>query len=251
MQHPYYSHTPNIKLLNERTSNLKYVLRILTTNNEQEHKRMEELISKKITNKNNYLTKLEQYFTEHERTYCGNQSKFYLLFSVQQGATPKDLPFPNSPHREEALISGLNSLVKALLSLKVMQTPHGNISPQNVYIIKDRLVLSDPWIAPEGVDLADRFPSPEKLLKMNSQVEDYDPYASDLFSIAMTVLEMAKQDKLERIYKKNYSLNRELLIEELSKCPFGRLREILRYLLLSSESNRVQYLLDCEARYHI
>lgn len=51
-----------------------------------------------------------------------------------------------------------------------MQTQHGNISPQNVYVIKDELVLSDPWIAPEGVDLTDRFPSPEKLMKINNQI---------------------------------------------------------------------------------
>jgi hypothetical protein len=31
--HPYYSTTPNLKLLNERSTNTKYVLRIITSNN--------------------------------------------------------------------------------------------------------------------------------------------------------------------------------------------------------------------------
>ena len=42
-----------------------------------------------------------------------------------------------------------------------------------------------------------------------------------------------------------------MLIEEINKCPYGKLREILRYLLLSSENNRKQYLYDYEIKYHI
>jgi hypothetical protein len=104
-------------------------------------------------------------------------------------------------------MKGLNNLINGLLWLKNMQTPHGNISSQNVYLVRDEFILADPWIAPEGVDLNDRFPSPEKLMKINNKIEDYDLYASDLFSIGMTILEISKQEKLERIYKKNYTLN--------------------------------------------
>jgi hypothetical protein len=87
----------------------------------------------------------------------------------------------------------LENLTNGLLWLKNIQTPHGNISSQNVYVIKDQFVLSDPWIAPEGADLTDRFPSPEKLMKINNKIEDYDLYVADLFSIGMTLLEVAKQ----------------------------------------------------------
>jgi hypothetical protein len=93
LPHPYYSSTANLKLLNDRSTNLKYVLRIITTNNDSEHFKIEELINKKIANKNNYLTKLEQYFFEHEKSYCGNLSKCYLLFNVGQAIAVKDYFF--------------------------------------------------------------------------------------------------------------------------------------------------------------
>jgi hypothetical protein len=32
--------------------------------------------------------------------------------------------------------------------MKNLNTPHGNISPLNVYVIDGELTLSDPWIAP-------------------------------------------------------------------------------------------------------
>lgn len=76
----------------------------------------------------------------------------------------------NDKNEEQQLIKGLNNLTNGLLCLKNMQTPHGNISSQNVYLAKDGFLLTDPWIAPQGSDLNDRFPSPEKLMKINNKL---------------------------------------------------------------------------------
>lgn len=45
-------------------------------------------------------------------------------------------------------MKGLESLTNGLIWLKNMQTPHGNISSQSVYMIDGQFTLSDPWIAP-------------------------------------------------------------------------------------------------------
>ena len=49
-------------------------------------------------------------------------------------------------------------------------------------------------------------------MKISNKLEDYDPYASDLFSIGMSMLEMTTDSKLERVYKRNHTINQSALI---------------------------------------
>ena len=74
------------------------------------------------------------------------------------------------------------------------------------------MLLSDPFMAPTSFEAPDKYPSPEKLMKISNKLEDYDPYASDLFSIGMSMLEMTTDSKLERVYKRNHTINQSALI---------------------------------------
>ena len=56
--HPVYTHNTDFKLLHEKITAKKYILRVLTIGDMHERNKIEERIFKKIANKNNYLPKL-------------------------------------------------------------------------------------------------------------------------------------------------------------------------------------------------
>jgi hypothetical protein len=80
--HPVYIHNPDFKLLHEKITAKKYILRVLTIADTHDRNKIEEHIFKKIANKNNYLPKLEHYIFEEEKSYCGITTKCYLFFEL-------------------------------------------------------------------------------------------------------------------------------------------------------------------------
>lgn len=69
------------------------------------------------------------------------------------------------------------------------------------------MVLADPLICPEGHEYPEKYPSPEKLKEINNKIEEYNYYESDIFSIAMCMLEIIPSVKMEGIYKRNFTIN--------------------------------------------
>ncbi len=82
------------------------------------------------------------------------------------------------------------------------------------------MVLGDPLICPVSHENPERYISPEKQLKIDGNIENYDPYVSDVFGIAMCILEAVRFGRLDKMYKRNGKLNTEMLIEEVNKCQY-------------------------------
>lgn len=85
--HPLDPEENHMFYMHERLSNDKYVLRVLTTNDNEEKQKTEELICKKLamSNKNNELSKsiiqIDHYLFEEDKGYCNSTSKCYMLFN--------------------------------------------------------------------------------------------------------------------------------------------------------------------------
>lgn len=75
--------------LHEKLTDNKYILSIITTNDNEDKQKIEEMICRKLAmNKNNRnksicVTPIDHYLFENEKGYCNTVSKCYLLFDVK------------------------------------------------------------------------------------------------------------------------------------------------------------------------
>ena len=103
-------------------------------------------------------------------------------------------------------------------------------------------MLGDPLVFPAGPSFQEKYPSPEHLMaRRDSQCPEYDPKASDLFSLAMCILQASALNKLQRIYVKNL-INYDNLKANLKRCPYDNLRKVLTDILLGTVAERMEYL---------
>lgn len=72
-------------------------------------------------------------------------------------------------------------------------------------------MLSDPWIAPLR-DPAGPYPSPEKLMRINNEIDTEDLYLSDIFSLGMVTLECLLGVPTG-VYKPNYKIDKKRLVD--------------------------------------
>ena len=79
------------------------------------------------------------------------------------------------------------------------------------------------------------------MLIRQQEGQQIDPFASDLFALAMTVLESSTLGKIQKIYTKNM-INYDILKANIRRCPYAKLRDTLADLLLGSQASRQQYL---------
>ena len=75
------------------------------------------------------------------------------------------------------------------------------------------------------------------MLLKDSSLDEFDPLASDLFSIAMCILEASTLGRLPKIYSKQM-INYDTLKLNLKRCPYEKLREKLSALLLEGVGER-------------
>ena len=60
----------------------------------------------------------------------------------------------------------------------------------------------------------------------------------------MCILEMSKKDRLDNIYRKNYSINFNNLELEVSTCRYPKVKNILMQILNQDVEKREKYLED-------
>lgn len=171
--HPIHSNSHHFKLLHEKLTNKKYILRVLVTD-ESGKKLIEEHIFKKIANRSPFLVKLEHYIFEDVNGYCGIKTKCYLLFELEEPSTLREEILKQNTSglfTQEQILNAMDNLMEGLLWLKYLGMPHGNINSYNIYCHpkKRKLTLSDPWMAPEGLETI--YPSPEKLQKILNKLD--------------------------------------------------------------------------------
>jgi len=54
---------------------------------------------------------------------------------------------------------------------------------------------------------------------------------------------------MDKLYKKNHTINYEALIDEVGKCSFKQLKQMLEYLLLGNVENRKHYFDEIARKY--
>jgi hypothetical protein len=86
-----------VYLIDKRTGR-EYVMRELTTNDDAQKKRIEDLVVEKRSRKCKYVMRLEDYHISQDKRYCLNQFKAFLLFES-----------PHKDLREELLERRLNN----------------------------------------------------------------------------------------------------------------------------------------------
>jgi hypothetical protein len=112
----------NVMFMEEKKTGKEFMLRELTTNDEFQTHRIENLVREKRTTRNKYLLRLEDHFFERDKTsYCSNQFKAYLLFESHYKDLCEEIlerRIKKSYFEEEELVSVVESAVMALLYLR-------------------------------------------------------------------------------------------------------------------------------------
>ena len=150
----------------------------------------------------------------------------------------------------------LDSLVTSGLELQKNRIFHGDLRPISVLLTPEGLakVLDNGLIQSENSYIRalsrnsqDVFLSPLLLSELSKGVlnPDHNPFKSDIYSLGMTILEMATLEKSRECYNfSNYSINEQLLNSRLSSVQTrysSQLAQVLRRMLSYDENLRPNF----------